>query len=100
MVQTTEYEQARARLVRKRKFRGDLVAYIVINVALVGIWALSGFGYFWPGWVLAGWGVFLVLEAWDVFYRHDVTEEDIQREMRSIRLSAHVGVRPRLRSPV
>lgn len=86
MVQTTtEYEQARARLVRKRKFRGDLVAYIVINAALVGIWAVSGFGYFWPGWVLAGWGVFLALDAWDVFYRRDVTEEDIQREMRNIK---------------
>lgn len=82
---TTEYEQARARLVRKRKFRGDLVAYIVINAALIGIWAVSGFGYFWPGWVLAGWGVFLVLDAWDVFYRRDVTEDDIQREMRNVK---------------
>ena len=77
----SDHEQARARLIRKRKFRGDVVAYIVINAFLVGIWAVSGFGYFWPGWVLAGWGVLLVLDWWNAFYRPEVTEADIQREM-------------------
>jgi fatty acid desaturase len=81
MTQTTsEYEQARTRALRKRKFRGDLVAYVVINVFLVGIWAFSGAGYFWPGWVLAGWGVLLILDGWETF-RRGVTEEDIQREL-------------------
>jgi hypothetical protein len=81
MTSDSEYEKARARALRKRKFRGDLAAYIVINLFLLGIWALSGFGYFWPGWVLAAWGVLLVLDAWEVFLRRDVTEEDIQREL-------------------
>ena len=81
---TSDYEQARARVVRKRKFRGDVVAYVMINAFLVGIWAMTGFGYFWPGWVLAGWGVLLVLDGWDAYYRHDVTEGDIQREMRRL----------------
>ena len=83
MIETTasNYEQARDRLTRRRKFRADVVAYIVINAFLVGIWAVSGFGSFWPGWVLAVWGVLLVLDWWDVYYRHDVTEADIQREM-------------------
>ena len=58
-----------------------MVAYAVINAFLVGIWAVAGFGYFWPGWVLAGWGVLLLLDGWDAYYRHDVTEEDIQREL-------------------
>ena len=78
---TSNYEQARDRLIRKRKFRGDVVAYIVVNAFLVGIWAVNGFGSFWPGWVLAGWGVLLVLDWWDAYYRHDVTESEIQREM-------------------
>ncbi|HEU4489329.1 MAG TPA: 2TM domain-containing protein [Jiangellales bacterium] len=81
---TSDYEQARARVLRKRKFRGDVVAYVMINAFLVGIWAMTGFGYFWPGWVLAGWGVLLVLDGWDAYYRHDVTEGDIQREMRRL----------------
>lgn len=82
---TSDYEEARTRLLRKRKFRGDLVAYLVINAFLVGIWAVTGLGYFWPGWVLAGWGVLLVLDGWDAYYRHDVTEQDIEREMRRVR---------------
>jgi hypothetical protein len=82
MTQTTsDYEQARARVLRKRKFRGDLMAYVVINAFIIGIWALSGFGYFWPVWILAGWGVLLVLDGWDAYYRRDVTEGDIQREL-------------------
>lgn len=86
MTQTTsDYEQARARVLRKRKFRGDVLAYVVINAFIVGIWALTGFGYFWPVWILAGWGVLLVLDGWDAYFRRDVTEEDIQREMNSPR---------------
>jgi fatty acid desaturase len=76
-----EREAARKRVEKKHKFRGDVVAYVVINLLLVGLWAATGFGYFWPGWVLAGWGVLLLLQGWDVFYRQDVTEEDIQREL-------------------
>lgn len=76
-----EYQDARARLLRQRKLKGDVLAYIVINAFLVGIWAVAGFGYFWPGWVLAGWGVLLVLDAWDAYLRHEVTESDIQREL-------------------
>jgi hypothetical protein len=78
---TSEYEQARTRLIRRRKVRGDLMAYVVINAFLVGIWAVAGSGYFWPGWVLAGWGVLLLLDAWDAYLRHDVTDADVQREM-------------------
>ncbi len=78
---SAEYEQARKRVERKRKFRGDLVAYIVINLFLVGAWAATGFGYFWPGWVLAGWGVLLVLDGWNVYYRRPVTDADVESEL-------------------
>ena len=85
MTQTgSAYEQARARALRKRKFRGDVVGYLVINAFLIGIWAIAGFGYFWPGWVLAGWGVLLMLDGWNA-YRSDVSEDDIQRELHKIR---------------
>jgi fatty acid desaturase len=77
-----EYEQARKRVERKRKFRADLVAYVVINAFLVGVWAATGMGYFWPAWVLAGWGVLLLLDAWNVFYRRPVTPADIEEELR------------------
>lgn len=77
-----EYDQARKRVEKKRKFRADLVAYVVINAFLIGVWAAGGMGYFWPGWVLAGWGVLLVLDAWNVFFRHPVTSKDIENELR------------------
>ncbi|RPI23472.1 MAG: hypothetical protein EHM57_03930 [Actinobacteria bacterium] len=76
-----EYELARKRVEKKRKYRGDLVAYVVINAFLIGVWAASGFGYFWPGWVLAGWGVLLLLEGWNLYYRQPISDDDIVREL-------------------
>ena len=46
------------------------------------IWALTGAGYFWPVWVLGGWGVGLVLHAWEAFVRRAVTDADIEAEVR------------------
>jgi class 3 adenylate cyclase len=38
-------------------FRIHLTVYIVVNVMLIGIWAASGGGYFWPVWPILGWGI-------------------------------------------
>ena len=81
----TDREQARKRVERKHKFRGDVVAYVIVNLFLIGIWAVTGFGYFWPGWVLAGWGVLLLLDAWNVYFRRPVTEAEVDDELRSHR---------------
>lgn len=78
---SAERQWARRRLERKRKFYGDVVAYVVINAALIVVWAVSGFGYFWPGWVAGGWGVLLLLDAWGLYYRRPITEQDIDREL-------------------
>jgi len=40
--------EARKRLEARRGFMSDAVAYVVINAFLIGIWALTGAGYFWP----------------------------------------------------
>jgi hypothetical protein len=76
-----ERERARKQVERKHKLRADVVAYVVINLFLIGTWAVTGFGYFWPGWVLAGWGMLLVLDAWNAYFRRPVTEEEIDREI-------------------
>jgi hypothetical protein len=81
----SDYEQAQQRVEKKRKFTGDVVAYVVINAFLVGVWAVTGAGYFWPGWILAGWGMFLVLDAWNLYFRKPITEGDIEREMQGRR---------------
>jgi fatty acid desaturase len=81
----SEREWARRQVERKRKLRADVLAYAVVNVFLVGAWAVTGFGYFWPAWVMAGWGVLLVLGAWNVYGNRKITESDIERELRRMR---------------
>jgi hypothetical protein len=51
-------------------------------VFLVWIWASTGRGYFWPGWVLGGWGMGMVLSFWEIFVRRPISEADIEAEMR------------------
>lgn len=77
-----EREAARRRLSARRDLGSHFVAYLVFNAFLVGAWALTGGGYFWPAWILAGWGVGLVLHAWDTFLRKPVTESDVDAELR------------------
>jgi uncharacterized membrane protein YecN with MAPEG domain len=77
----SERQAARQRLQAKRDFVSHIVAYVVVNLFLVGVWAFTGAGYFWPIWVIGGWGVGLVLHAWDVFLRRPVTEADIDAEL-------------------
>jgi fatty acid desaturase len=76
--------EARKRIERRRNLQGGVVAYVVINAFLVGVWAVTGAGYFWPGWVLAGWGVAMLLGVWS-YLRGGITDADIERELRRIR---------------
>jgi 2TM domain len=72
------------RLKKRRDFQGHVIAYLVINAALWGLWAATGAGYPWPAWVSGAWGVGVVLNAWDVFLRPPITEADVEREMRRL----------------
>ncbi len=78
----TERARARKRIEAKRDFVSHIVAYVVVNLFLVGIWWFTGAGYFWPAWIIGGWGVGLALHAWDLFGRRPVTEADIDAELR------------------
>ena len=72
---------ARRRIEKRRGLQGGLVAYVVVNAALVAVWAATGGGYFWPGWVLGLWGVGMVLGIWD-YLRRPVSESDVDAEAR------------------
>lgn len=75
---------ARKRIDRRRNLQGGLVAYFVINAFLVAVWALTGAGYFWPGWIIGGWGIGMLLGLWD-YLRGPVTDADIDTELRRLR---------------
>lgn len=76
-----EREQALERLKKRRDFGAHLFVYIVINAVVWALWALTGGGYPWPAWMSGAWGIGLILNAWDVYARRPITEEDIEREM-------------------
>jgi len=83
VVDDRDREQARKRIQQRRGLQGALVAYVVINAFLVGIWAFNGRGYFWPGWVLAGWGIGMVFGVWD-YLRGPVTDRQVDEELRRL----------------
>jgi hypothetical protein len=75
-------ERAVKRLKKRRDFYGHLLVYALINGFLVAIWAVINIhGFFWPIFPILGWGVAVVLNAWDVYRNDWFTEAQIQREM-------------------
>lgn len=41
-------------------------------------------GKFWPIWPIAGWGVGVLMHGYSVFWAGRCTEEEIEREMKSL----------------
>jgi 2TM domain-containing protein len=81
-------ERAIRRLKKRRDFYGHLLVYALVNGFFVAIWAVTDpHGFFWPIFLILGWGIGLVLNAWDVLRRDTFSEEQIQREM--TRLQRH-----------
>lgn len=76
--------EARRRLEERRGFSTHVVAYVLVNALLVLIWATTGHGYFWPAWVLGGWGIGLVMHLWNAFIQKPITSADVDREMRKL----------------
>ena len=43
--------------------RIHFTTYALVNLMLIGIWAASGAGYFWPIWPMLGWGIGVAMHA-------------------------------------
>jgi hypothetical protein len=74
-------EIAYKRVKSKRDFRNHVAIYVIVNLMLIGIWAVSDSSYFWPIWPILGWGIGLAINAWTVFFEKPITEDDIRKEM-------------------
>jgi hypothetical protein len=79
-------EQARKRLEQKRDFKTHVFIYVLVNAALVAIWAIATpDALFWPIFVILGWGIGVLGNAWDVYIRKPVTDAEIEREAQRLR---------------
>ena len=58
--------QVRSYVRKLRRFYTDVLIYGVVNLGLILIWAISGGGYFWPIWVIIGWGIGLGVHAFSL----------------------------------
>ena len=79
-------EEAMQRLRKKQDFRGHVLVYTLVNVVVWTLYLLtSPHGFPWPVFVTAGWGIGVVMNAWDVYGRRPITEAQIQREIDDLR---------------
>ena len=74
-------DRAVEQLKKKRAFYGHLLVYTLVNATTVIVWAMtSDGGFFWPIFLMLGWGIGVVMNAWDVWHG-EFTEEQIAHEM-------------------
>ena len=78
-------EAAVTRLRKKRDFATHVLIYLLVNGFLVVIWAATSGDFFWPMFPILGWGIGLAANAWDVYGRRPITEDEIRREMDRMR---------------
>lgn len=77
-------ELAIKRIKEKNDFRIHLFVYLVVNTMLLLVWAFTGAGFFWPVFVIAFWGMGLVIHGYTTYRGNDITEDQIQREIRKL----------------
>lgn len=77
-----ERDRARTRIKKRRDLRTHALVFALVNAAVIGIWAVTDSGgFFWPVFPIVFWGIGLVMNAWDVYYSSDISEQDVDREL-------------------
>lgn len=77
-------QRAVKRLSDKRGLMAHCLAYVMVNLLLIAIWYTTSRDFFWPVFILFGWGIGLAFNAWDVLWPA-AGERQIQREMERLR---------------
>ena len=77
---------AEKRIGSQRAFYRYLGTWAVVSIILIGVWALSGRGYFWPIWAIGGMGIAALFMALSSFGPRSgpPSEERIQQAMRKM----------------
>jgi hypothetical protein len=50
---------------------------------------VTGHGFFWPVFPIVFWGIGLFMNAWDVYFAEEITEDDIAREVERLERKEH-----------
>ena len=82
------YEEARLRVKAKRAFYEHLSAWAIVNVVLIIVWTLSGFGggYPWFLWPLCIWGAFVFINYLRVFvFKQKSDRAAIEKEVEKVK---------------
>jgi hypothetical protein len=82
-------EDLRSRAIRqlkkKRDLQAHLLVYTLVNTFLMVIWAVTGAHFFWPIFPIVGWGIGVVMNAWDVYRSEEPDEEQIRGEIERLK---------------
>jgi uncharacterized membrane protein YciS (DUF1049 family) len=87
----TESDRASQALITlrgKRDFRLHLLIYTLVNVMLVATWAVTG-GFFWPIFPMVGWGLGVAINGWSVYWRNEISEAEVRREVERLQAKGH-----------
>jgi len=83
------YEEAKKRVDEKKGFFTHLIIYIIVNVFLIIIWAVTNpGGYPWFIWPIIGWGIGLVIHALTVFVFNRKTgweQRELEKEVQKLK---------------
>lgn len=78
-------DQAVRRLRKRADLKAHVVVYVLFNLVVWGVWIVIGISshswWPWPAFITLFWGIGLVMNAWDVYFRKPISEQDVQREI-------------------
>ncbi|HVT64556.1 MAG TPA: 2TM domain-containing protein [Mycobacteriales bacterium] len=75
-------KQAVYKLRRQRGFRTHALVYLLTNAFISLIWFFADrHGFYWPLWIEAFWGIFLVVNGVNSYRPQTFSEDQIKRQM-------------------
>lgn len=77
-------EREARQILKRRAFYLHLAVYVAVQLALVGIWSLSGGGYPWFLYPIMGWGIGLVAHGATAFLMAHPDDIVLEREQRRL----------------
>ena len=71
---------AYGRIAAKRRYRVHVAALLVVSGLLTTVWAQGDQGFYWPVFLLGGWGLHLVVCGFELYVR-PITPRQIAAEV-------------------